>query len=113
MLRVLRRPLCREPLLWRRHRDRRAQGQRSAAAIVELGAVPALGKRQVHRSVAALFFRQPVLTKSFRGDAKHRTPGISRFRVRFAPRNDGLTVVLHFAAKPLVSAALETVYVRN
>ena len=37
------------------------QGQRPAAAGVQLGAVPALGERQVHRPVAALFPDQPVL----------------------------------------------------
>ena len=61
MLRVLRRPLRREPLFRRGHRHRRPQGQRPAAAVAELGAVPALGKRPLHRSVAALFFHQPVL----------------------------------------------------
>ena len=61
MLRLLRRAVRREPLFRRRHRHRRPQGQRPAAAVAELGAVPALGKRPLHRSVAALFFRQPVL----------------------------------------------------
>src|SRR5258708_39059825 len=64
MLRLLRRPVRRKPLFRRGHRHRRPQGQRSAAAIAELGAVPALGKRPLHRSVAALFFRQPVLEAS-------------------------------------------------
>ena len=74
MLRVLRRPVRREPLFRRGHRHRRAQRQRPAAAVAELGAVPDLGKRPLHRSVAALFFDQPVLVVlSFRGDAKHRT----------------------------------------
>ncbi len=36
----------------------------TAAAIAELGAVPGLGKRPVHRSVAAVFFGQSVLTTS-------------------------------------------------
>ncbi len=62
MLRVLGRAVCREPLFRRGHRHRRPQGQRSAAEVVELGAVPDLGKRPLHRSVAALFFHQPVLT---------------------------------------------------
>ena len=59
-----RRAVCREPLFRRGHRHRRAQGQRPAAAGAELGAVPALGKRPLHRSVAALFFGQPVLRLS-------------------------------------------------
>ena len=78
MLRVLGRAVRREPLFRRGHRHRRAQGQRPVAAIAELGAVPALGKRPLHRSVAAVFFGEPVLralNSSFRGDAKHR--GIS------------------------------------
>ena len=54
-------PFRREPLFRRGHRHRRAQGQRPAAAVAELGAVPGLGKRPLHRFVAALFFRQPVL----------------------------------------------------
>ena len=61
MLRVLGRALCREPLFRRGHRHRRPQGQRSAADLAELGAVPALGKRPLHRSVAAVFFHQSVL----------------------------------------------------
>src|SRR5882724_7646412 len=77
MLRVLGRAVRREPLFRRGHRHRRPQGQRSAAAVAELGTVPALGKRPLHRSVAALFFGESVLTESqtpsFRGDAKHRT----------------------------------------
>ena len=94
MLRVLRRPVRREPLFRRRHRHRRAQGQRPAAAVAELGAVPALGKRPLHRSVAALFFRQPVLElrPSFR-DASAATqsrnleiPGLDAVA---SPRNDG------------------------
>ncbi len=76
-----------------------AQGQRPAAPGAELGAVPGLGKRPLHRPVAALFFHQPVLRLlSFRDGAvapdlrcaiAHR--GISRFRVRCSasPRNDG------------------------
>ena len=80
LLRVLRRAVRREPLLRRRRRHRRAQGQRPAAPGVELGAVPGLGKRPLHRSVAALFLDQPVLSldSSFRGDASIE-PGISRF----------------------------------
>ena len=56
-----RRSVCREPLFRRGHRHRRAQGQRPAAPGAELGAVPGLGKRPLHRSVAALFFGEPVL----------------------------------------------------
>ena len=72
MLRLLGRPLCREPLFRRGRRHRRPQGQRFAADIAELGAVPALGKRPLHRSVAAVFFRQPVLrsSRNFVGWAK-------------------------------------------
>src|SRR5258708_18948824 len=61
MLRVLRRAVCREPLFRRGRRHRRAQGQRPVAAGAELGAVPGLGKRPLYRSVAALFFGEPVL----------------------------------------------------
>ena len=57
VLRVLGRALCREPLFRRGHRHRRPQGQRSAADIAELGAVPDLGKRPLHRPVATVFFR--------------------------------------------------------
>ncbi len=70
LLRLLGRPVRREPLFRRRHRHRRAQGQRPAAAIAELGAVPALGKGPLHGFVAALFFGEPVLEipmPSFRG----------------------------------------------
>ena len=59
-----RRAVRREPLFRRGHRHRRAQGQRPVAAVAELGAVPALGKRPLHRSVAALFFGEPVLEDS-------------------------------------------------
>ena len=55
MLRLLGRAVRREPLFRRGHRHRGAQGQRFVAAIAELGAVPALGKRPLHRSVAAVF----------------------------------------------------------
>src|SRR5258708_34560752 len=61
MLRVLGRAVCRKPLFRRGYRHRRAQGQRPVAAVAELGAVPALGKRPLHRSLAALFFGEPVL----------------------------------------------------
>src|ERR1700716_4419384 len=61
MLPVLWRAVCREPLFRRRHRHRRAQGQRPVTAGAELGAVPALGKGPLHRFVAALFFGEPVL----------------------------------------------------
>src|SRR5216117_3952993 len=56
LLRVLGRALCREPLFRRGHRHRRPQGQRSAANVAELGAVQDLGKRPLHRPVAAVFF---------------------------------------------------------
>src|SRR6202790_2579428 len=70
MLRVLGRAVRREPLFRRGHRHRRAQGERPVAAGAELGAVPGLGKRPLPRSVAALFFGEPVLdSMSFRGDA--------------------------------------------
>src|SRR6202023_36227 len=64
MLRVLGWSVRREPLFRRGHRHRRAQGQRSLAAGAELGAVPGLGKRPLHRFVAALFFRESVLASS-------------------------------------------------
>ena len=63
MLRLLRRAVRREPLFRRRHRHRRPQGQRFAADVAELGAVPDLGKRPLYGSVAAVFFDQPVLTQ--------------------------------------------------
>src|ERR1700676_4968757 len=62
MLRVFGRAVCREQLFRRGHRHRRAQGQRPVAAGAELGAVPGLGIGPLHRSVAAVFFREPVLT---------------------------------------------------
>ena len=61
LLRVSRRALSRQPLFRRRHRHRRAQGQRHDAAGAELGAVPGLGAGPLHRPVAALFPDQPVL----------------------------------------------------
>src|SRR6185437_14899119 len=64
LLRLLGRSLCREPLFRRGHRHCRAQGQRPAPPGVELGAVPGLGKRPLHRSVAALFLGEPVLARS-------------------------------------------------
>ena len=85
MLRVLGRPVRREPLFRRGHRHRRAQGQRFAAAVAELGAVPALGKRPLHRSVAALFFGEPVLDRR-RGPIRRDGRG-SR------PRNDTVVMV--------------------
>ena len=62
LLRLPRRPVHREPLLRRGHRHRGETRQRLAAASVQLGAVPAVGEGQLHRSVAALFPDQPVLT---------------------------------------------------
>src|SRR5215213_2075298 len=58
MLRLLGRAVRREPLFRRGHRHRGPQGQRPAAAVAELGAVPALGKRPLYRFVAAVFFEQ-------------------------------------------------------
>src|SRR5216684_2484739 len=123
MLRVLRRAVCREPLFRRGHRHRRAQGQRPVAAIAELGAVPALGERPLHRSVAALFFGEPVL-----GIPGSVIPGrCQRVRAKRGPmtgsasnpesrdsgsganapsRNDGGSIaILHLSANTLVSAA--------
>ena len=62
LLRVPRRALHRKPLFRRRRRHRGQARQRHAAAGVQLGAVPALGEGPLHRSVAALFSDQPVLT---------------------------------------------------
>ena len=110
LLRLLRRPLRREPFLRRRHRHRRAQGQRRAAPGPELGAVPRLGKRPLHRPVAAVFFGEPVLTIVVPGRAK-REPGIPRLlncRSRMVRRTrPGMTttVLLHSARKSLFSAA--------
>ena len=73
MLRVLGRAVRREPLFRRGHRHRRAQGQRSVAAIAELGAVQALGKRPLHRSVAAVFFGESVLNVVIASEAKQST----------------------------------------
>ncbi len=56
-------PLSGKPLFRRRRRHRGQARQRSAAPGAELGAVPALGKRQLYRSLAALFPDQPVLTR--------------------------------------------------
>ena len=61
LLRLPRRPLSRKPLLRRGRRHRGEARQRSVAAGVQLGAVPAVGERPVYRSVAALFPDQPVL----------------------------------------------------
>ncbi len=49
-----------KPLFRRRHRHRGAQGQRRAAPGPELGDVQDLGKRPLHRPVAALFLGQSV-----------------------------------------------------
>src|SRR5258708_39112854 len=93
MLRVLGRAVCREPLFRRGHRHRRAQGQRPVAAGAELGAVPRLGKRPLHRSVAAVFFGQSVLNRllviarSESDEAIHLALLLSGL-LRFA-RNDG------------------------
>ena len=54
-------PLSGKPLFRRRGRHRGQTRQRSAAASLELGAVPAMGEGQLHRSVAALFSDQSVL----------------------------------------------------
>src|SRR5665213_1653422 len=64
MLRLLRQPVRREPLFRRGCRYRRAQGQRPFAPSAELGAVPGLGKRPLHGSLAALFLGEPVLGAS-------------------------------------------------
>ena len=61
LLRLSRRAVHREPLFRRRRRHRGQARQRHAAAGVQLGAVPAVGKGPLQRSVAALFPDQPVL----------------------------------------------------
>ena len=61
LLQLPRRAVSGKPLLRRRHRHRGETRQRPVAADPQLGAVPALGKRQLHRSVAALFPHRPVL----------------------------------------------------
>ena len=54
-------PLSGRPLFRRRGWHCRQAWQRSVAASLELGVIPAVGKRQLHRSVAALFSDQSVL----------------------------------------------------
>src|SRR5437868_100834 len=76
LLRLLGRAVRREPLFRRGHRHRRAQGQRSLTAGVELGVVSGLGKRPLHRSVVALFFGESVLALSYRGASEASEPGI-------------------------------------
>ena len=61
LLRLPRRALSGKPLLRRRDRHRRQAWQRSVAASLELGAVPAMGKGQLHRPLATLFPDQSVL----------------------------------------------------
>ena len=73
-----RRALRREPLFRRGHRHRRAQGQRPAAPGAELGAVPDLGERPLHRSVAALFPDQPVLSRASLRGAQRRSISTDR-----------------------------------
>ena len=63
LLRVPRRALSRKPVLRRRRRHRGPARQRSVAAGVQLGAVPAVGEGPLHRPVAALFPDQPVLNR--------------------------------------------------
>ena len=67
LLQIRRRPVHREPLFRRRRRHRGSPRQRHLAARLQLGAVPAVGKRPLHRSVAALFPDQPVLSRAFKG----------------------------------------------
>ena len=62
LLRISRRSLSRKPLLRRRCRHCCKARQRSFTAGVQLGAVPHLGEGPLHRSVAALFPGQPVLS---------------------------------------------------
>ncbi len=61
LLRLPRRTVHRKPLLRRRRRHRGQARQRHAAPSVQLGAVPAVGKGPLQRSVAAVFPDQPVL----------------------------------------------------
>ena len=62
LLRVPRRAVSGEQVLRRRRRHRGQARQRSDAASVQLGAVPAMGERPLHRSMAALFPDQPFLS---------------------------------------------------
>ena len=57
-------PYHRKPLFRRGRRHRGQARQRPAAAGVQLGAVPAVGEGPLHRSVAALFPDQPVLSRA-------------------------------------------------
>jgi polar amino acid transport system substrate-binding protein len=57
-------PLSRAAISARASGSRCRKGNDLAAAVAELGAVPALGKRPLHRSVAALLFHQSVLETS-------------------------------------------------
>ena len=74
--------------------------------VAELGAVPDLGKRPLHGSVAAVFFDQPVLTlrHSRVGEATHDAGTSLRNRGGcFASPAMTTAVILHFAAEALVS----------
>ena len=53
----------RKPVFRRRRRHRGPAGQRHAAPGVQLGAVPAVGERPLHRPVAAVFSDQSVLRR--------------------------------------------------
>ena len=64
LLRFSRRTVSREPLFRRRDRDCGQARQRSVAPGDQLGAVPVVGKGQLHRFVAALFPDQSVLIGS-------------------------------------------------
>src|SRR5207302_241210 len=67
---------------------------RPVAAIAELGAVPGLGIRPLHRFVAALFFGEPVLTTwSFRDGALAPDPE-SRDSGFDASHRPGMTAIL-------------------
>src|SRR5229473_7660077 len=119
MLRVLGRALCREPLFRRGHRHRRTKRQRPAAAGAELGAVPGLGKGPLHRFVAALFFRQPVLalrrvdkangSRERAPDDKLRVPTLTlqwwARRKRAFAHPAISAAILHFDTEALVSAS--------
>ena len=80
--------------------------------VAELGAVPGLGKRPLHRSVAAVFFDQPVLgARDFVSAGKARSVPTIALGMRDGGHCFALptlrlpAVILHFAAEALVSAA--------
>jgi len=91
MLRLLGRAVCRKPFFFRRrHRHRRAQGQRSAAAVAEPGRCSGCGKKARYTDLWLRYFSiSPFLgVEIFVGWAKARraVPTISRAETRWWAR---------------------------